>query len=95
MQFSLYVDELASFPSPGSAVSLHNMLINEDEYTMTLEGNKKSYILNEAGNTHRYFEDLLKASEGDWKLHEYQNLSLVTYKARTISELKQLLSKAG
>lgn len=94
IHFCLLVDELTSFPPEGAAVSLHNVLVVQDERTLSLEGGKQSYILNETGNAHEYFADLLKSSAvGDWRRLEYRNLSLITYATRTVGQLKQLLSR--
>ena len=94
IQFSLLVDELAGFPEEGCAVSLHNVLSVEDDRTLRLESTKKSYILNETGNAHEYFADLLRCSASkSWKLHEYRNLSEVAFVPRTVAELKALLAR--
>jgi hypothetical protein len=94
INFGLLVDELASFPPEGAAVSLHNVMAVEDERTLSLEGGKHSYILSEAGNAHEYFADLLRSSlQGEWRRQEFRNLSLITYVTRTVSQLKLLLSR--
>lgn len=46
IHFVLLVDELTSIPSNGSVISLHNMTVENDEQTLHLESNRKSYFLN-------------------------------------------------
>lgn len=50
--FVLFMDELVSFPSSGSVVSLHNMRVAEFEGTFRLENTKRSYYLVEDHNHH-------------------------------------------
>lgn len=76
INFTLFVDELSTFPSSGTVLTLHNMHIIENEGTYRLEQSKRSYYIIENHNSHKYFQDLNEASKSEsWKLKEYSNLS--------------------
>lgn len=63
INFTLFTDELSSFPKPGAPISLHNMHVTENERTYRLEQSKRSYFLIESQNRHKYFEDLIEVSK--------------------------------
>lgn len=62
VNFTLYLDELTSFPLSGTVISLHNMHLCEHERTYRLDQSKRSYYIVEQNNTHQYFADLIEAS---------------------------------
>ena len=55
IHFTLFVEELTSFPKAGAVLCLHNMRLSEYERTFKLESGKRSYYSVENHNSHSYF----------------------------------------
>lgn len=72
----MVADELSSFPTEGTVVSLHNFTIMEEDRIIRLESTRKGYIIDEAYNYHDYFSDLKQsAANGEWRRMDLRNIS--------------------